>query len=162
MSHREKSTTQDEIEGEALMLYACCTAIATLAAVSLYQAGKIQSLPDPPSRIFASERITSSKAAHPLGIPDGLLGLASYGMTLALIGLSHRNKAYRRALGAKLVLDAGAATINSGRQIIRFRQLCSWCTGTALATGVMVCAGRRLIVDSLACLWRSSLARARS
>jgi uncharacterized membrane protein len=59
-------------------------AVATLVPVALYQTGVIGRLPDPPGAIFDSEWITSSKDAHPLGIPDALLGLGSYGATLAL------------------------------------------------------------------------------
>ncbi|MGA8940811.1 MAG: vitamin K epoxide reductase family protein [Acidobacteriaceae bacterium] len=160
MSRLEELPARVETEGEALMLGACCTAIATLVVVSLYQLGKIDHLPDPPGNIFASEKITSSKVAHPLGIPDGLLGLASYGSTLALIVLSYRNTAYTRALGVKLALDAGAASVNSGRQVICFGKLCSWCTGTALATGVMAYAGRRRIVDSATSVARAVSIRA--
>jgi len=45
------------------------------------QVGAIDHLPDPPGSVFASDRITKSKSAYPLGIPDGILGLTSYGAT---------------------------------------------------------------------------------
>lgn len=130
------------------MLGGCCAAIATLIPISLYQTKIIGSLPDPPGSLFASETITTSKAAHPLGVPDGLLGLASYGTTLALILLSRRHAPAKNLLGIKLTLDAGAAAFNSGRQVISFGKLCSWCTGTAFATMVMVYAGRKTMIES--------------
>lgn len=128
-----------------LLIGACCTALATLVPVALYQTSVISKLPDPPSSVFASERITSSKEAHPLGIPDALLGLASFSTTLALALLAKRSPLANKALGAKLTLDATAAAFNASRQVIGFGKLCSWCTGTALAAGVMAYAGRGII-----------------
>lgn len=129
----------------ALLVGACCTAIATLIPVAMYQTGLLTTLPDPPSRFFDSERIASSKAAHPFGVPDALLGLASFGATLALILVSRNNKLAKNLLGAKLTLDAAAGVFNAGRQVVSFGKLCSCCTGTAISAGVMACAGRDVI-----------------
>ena len=134
-----------EQESRRLLLAANGAAIASLVPVILYQLGAVKHLPDPPAEIFDSDRITGSKIAHPLGIPDGLLGIASYGTTLALAAMACRSKTAGRLLGAKLVLDGGAATFNTSRQIVRFGKLCSWCMGTVAATGVMVYAGRQFI-----------------
>ena len=133
---------------DKLLLAACCTALATLVPVALYQTGMIKRLPDPPFRVFNSERITKSKAAHPLGIPDSLLGLASFGTTLALILLARRHPTAKRFLGAKLTLDVSAAALNASRQVFSFGELCSWCTATALAAGGMAYSGRRTIHDA--------------
>ncbi len=134
--------------GDKLLIAACCTALGTLAPVALYQTGVLDRLPDPPFRVFDSERITTSHAAHPFGIPDGLLGLASFGTTLALALLAKRHANIKRLLGAKLTLDASAAAFNAGRQVIGFGRLCSWCTATAVAAGVMAYAGREPIADA--------------
>ncbi len=130
---------------EALLLGACCTALATLVPVAMYQTGLLKHLPDPPSKVFNSERIVSSKAAHPFGIPDALLGLGSFGITLALILLSKRSPVAKKLLGAKLIADAAAGTFNAGRQVVSFGKLCSCCTGTAISAGVMAYAGRNHI-----------------
>jgi uncharacterized membrane protein len=90
-----------------------------------------------------------SKAAHPFGVPDALLGLASFGTTLTLALMSKRSRMANKLLGAKLVLDASAAAFNAGRQVVSFGRLCSWCTGTALSAGVMAYAGRASIRNSL-------------
>lgn len=134
---------------EKIALAGCGVALGTLAVVALFQTGAIDSLPDPPGKIFASERITLSKMAHPMGIPDSLLGLGSYGATLTLLLLAEEHAWARRALGAKLVADAGAASFNAVRQVVRFGKLCSWCTGTALATAVMVYGGREAIAKTV-------------
>ncbi len=134
--------------GDKLLIAGCCTALATLVPVTLYQTGALHRLPDPPFGVFDSEQITMSHAAHPLGIPDGVLGLASFGTTLALTLLARRHDGARKLLGAKLILDASAAAFNAGRQVVGFGKLCSWCTGTALAAGVMAYGGRKTIQET--------------
>jgi uncharacterized membrane protein len=133
---------------DALLAGACCAALATLVPVALYQTGLVKRLPDPPSSVFDSQRIVSSKAAHPFGVPDSLLGLASFGATLALIFLARKSPVAKKLLGAKLTLDAAAGTFNAGRQVVSFGKLCSCCTGTAMCAGVMAYAGRDLIRDT--------------
>ncbi len=127
----------------------CCAAVGTLIPVALYQSGLMKHLPDPPGSIFDSERITSSRTAHPFGIPDSYPGLASYATTLGLVLLSGRSVVARRLLGAKLLGDAGLATFNAVRQVVSFGKLCSWCTGTALATAVVVYGGRDAVAETV-------------
>ena len=143
---------------DQLVIGSCCVALATLAPVALYQAGILPWLPDPPLRVFDSPRITTSHAAHPFGIPDGWLGLASFGTTLALAILARRHRTAKQLLGAKLTLDASAAVFNATRQVVSFGKLCSWCTGTALAAGAMAYGGRGAIEET----WRETWAGATS
>lgn len=117
-------------------------AIGTLIPVALFQSGAIERLPDPPAEIFDSERITSSKMAHPRGIPDSYLGLASYATTLGLILLAQKSAVAHRLLGVKAALDGAAAGVNAARQVIVFGKICSWCTATALATTLVVYGSR--------------------
>jgi len=132
---------------DAALLVATTAAIATLLPVVAYQLGALASLPDPPGAIFASNRITGSKAAHPLGIPDGVLGLGSYGATLALALLARSRPDARPLLALKLVGDGSLAGLNMVRQVVSFGKLCSWCTGTAFCTAAMVFAGRKAIAQ---------------
>ena len=132
-------------ENNVAMAGACCVALATLVPVALYQTGMLSRLPDPPLTVFDSERITASPDAHPFGIPDALLGLGSFGATLALILLERRSAFAEKMLGAKLTLDIAIAALNASRQVTKFGKLCSWCTGTALAAGVMAYEGRETI-----------------
>lgn len=138
---------------QRLVIGSCCVALATLVPVALYQTGNLPRLPDPPGRIFDSERITTSDAAHPFGIPDALLGLASFAATLALALLAKRNRGAKKLLGAKLTLDASAAAFNAARQIYSFGKLCSWCTATAVAAGVMAYGGR----SSIRIMWTEAI-----
>ena len=121
----EQTSSHEQAE-DVLLLVACAVALLTLIPVALYQTKAILMLPDPPLRVFDSEKITMSDAARPAGIPDSLLGLASYSTTAALIVATKRNELLRPWLGAKLALDLGAATFNSVRQVVSFGQLCSW------------------------------------
>lgn len=136
------------LKDDLFVIGSCCVALATLVPVALYQTGILRRLPDPPLRVFDSDRITTSAAAHPLGIPDGWLGLASFGTTLALALLARRHQKAKQLLGAKLTLDASAAAFNAGRQVVSFGKLCSWCTGTALAAGMMAYGGREAIHET--------------
>ena len=89
-------------------------------------------------------------AAHPLGIPDSLLGLGSYGITFSLILLARSHPKARRLLTLKLLGDGAVAAFNVVRQVATFGKICSWCTGTALCTAVMVAAGLRSDERSIA------------
>lgn len=132
---------------DTALMAATSAALLTLLPVAAHQLGCLDHLPDPPAKIFASDRITESKAAHPFGIPDGLLGLASYGATLSLIILARRHPQARRLLRIKLMADGSLAAFNATRQLVSFGKLCSWCTGTALCTAAMLVAGRELILQ---------------
>jgi uncharacterized membrane protein len=122
----------------------CCAAMATLVPVTLVQLRIWKDLPDPPGRIFNSKRVATSKDAYRLGIPDGVLGLASYGVTLALLLASQPSRPLvRRALRAKLALDATMAIRNVRRQFTRHERICSWCIGTAVATAGLVFFARK-------------------
>jgi uncharacterized membrane protein len=131
-----------------VVIGSCCVALGTLVPVALYQSGVIAQLPDPPLAIFDSEKITQSAAAHPFGLPDAWLGLASFGTTLVLAVLAKRHPRAKQLLGAKLMLDGSAAAFNATRQVVSFGKLCSWCTGTAVAAGVMAYGGRHAIQET--------------
>lgn len=132
------------------VVVACSVALLTLLPVAAHQLGCLRHLPDPPGRLFASDKITESAGAHPLGIPDGLLGLGSYGVTLALALSSRKSRKARQALGLKLLVDGSLASFNVVRQVVSFRRLCSWCTGTALCTAAMVMSERATIRNQIA------------
>ena len=129
---------------KAVAVTGCCLALAALVPVALFQGEVTDRLPDPPGEIFASERIT-----HPLGVPDSYLGLASYATTLALLLIAERSPVAKRLLGAKLMGDAGLAAFNVVRQVVSFGKICSWCTGTAVATALAVYGGRDAIASTV-------------
>lgn len=145
-----RERNEDELPApNGVAVAACVVAMATLVPVALHQTGLMKRLPDPPGDMFASEDIVQSQAAHPFGVPDSLPGLASYGTTMVLLLLAREKPGARKLLATKLALDGSLAAFNMARQVVSFRKLCSWCTGTALATGVMVMASRKLIRGGL-------------
>ncbi len=112
-----------------------------LVPVALFQLRLLNKLPDPPGSVFDSAKITTSKDAFPLGIPDGLLGLGSYGATLLLLLAVEAGAAsggLETALKAKLLMDGSIAGWNAAKQWRSFGTICSWCMATAAATGAMV------------------------
>jgi uncharacterized membrane protein len=129
----------------AATIIACSAAIVTLVPVALHQLGALKHLPDPPCAAFDSDSITESQAAHPLGIPDGLLGLASYSTTMALMLAARKDDHAKHLLALKLAADGSLAAFNVVRQVVQFRKLCSWCTGTAAATAIMLFASRDIM-----------------
>lgn len=130
---------QDKTSAETGSLAAVTVAaLATLLPVAAFQCGLLRHLPDPPYSLFDSDAITSSKLAHPLGIPDAVLGLGSYGVTLSLILLSRRSCMARKLLPWKVAADGSIAAFNLVRQVLVFNKLCSWCTGTAVCTALML------------------------
>ena len=129
---------------ERVAMVACGMAMAALVPVAARQLGVIEHLPDPPLRVFDSDRIVRSKTAHPFGVPDAVLGLGSYAATMLLLMAARgRSPVAQKLLEMKLKSDASAAMFNVARQPLKFRKLCSWCMGAALATGAMVVFARR-------------------
>lgn len=110
-------------------------AVVSLIPVVLRQTGVIEHLPDPAGEVWDSDGIVMSKAAHPMGVPDGVLGIASYAATIALLADG------RCVARAKLVCDASAAGFNVVRQVVKFGRLCSWCMAAAVFTVPMVVFG---------------------
>ena len=123
----------------------CCAAMATLAPVALVQLHVIDDLPDLPGRLFNSKQVVTSKGAYRLGIPDGILGLASYGVTLGLLlAATPERPMVRRLLRGKLAWDATLAIRNVRKQMTEHKRVCSWCIGTAVATAGLVFFGRKV------------------
>lgn len=120
-----------------LTIASCAAAIAALVPVALYQTALIDHLPDPPGRRFQSDDVTLEPGTHPWGIPDSYLGLASYGTTLALLLSQKETPLMNVARHAKLAVDGAMAGTKVVGQIRKGRY-CSWCLGTAAATGAML------------------------
>src|SRR5579884_2951561 len=100
-----------------------------MGVIGLYQIGVLKRLPDPPG--FHSERVVGSAEAYRFGVPDGFLGVISYGITagLAAAGLN-------KALLAKVTGDAGVAAKLTWDEWSKHRALCFWCLLSTAATAV--------------------------
>lgn len=129
--------TSAQRKANCISLAATGVAIATLIPIAAHQLGFCEHLPDPPGKLFASDIVTGSSVAYPLGIPDSLLGLTSYATTFALLLAVRRTRSLHSVLRIKLALDVSAAASNSIRQLVQFRRVCSWCSATAIGTAVL-------------------------
>ncbi len=129
---------------KGIAIVCCCAAIASLTPVVLLQLGIVKRLPDPPGRIFNSKRIVTSKSAYRFGIPDGVLGIGSYSITLVLlITATPYRPLLRGILRAKLLLDGTVAARKTRKQMKEFGRVCSWCLGAAIATAGVVYFARK-------------------
>ncbi|HKO19945.1 MAG TPA: vitamin K epoxide reductase family protein [Acidobacteriaceae bacterium] len=124
-------------QAQGVALASAGGAVLVLAYIVLRQIRVVRHLPDPPGEVWDSDRIVMSKAARPFGVPDGVLGLGSYAITAGLIASGSE------LVRMKLVCDAGAAAFNVGRQVVKFRKMCSWCILAAGCTIPMVWFGWR-------------------
>lgn len=124
----------------ALMLGAS----AAMGVVTAYQAGLLRRLPDPPLFGVDSNKVDASGEAYfHLHTPDAALALASYGASMALIGMGAADRAQRQPLiallsAAKLASDAVGAAYLTVEQISKHRALCAWCLAATAASAAAV------------------------
>lgn len=90
---RRKDVTVLGLDARQLTLALSAVGIASMTAVSLLQTGVVKHLPDPPLPCFESDRVNLSEDAFPFGIPDGLIGLASFVANLPLAALGPPDRA---------------------------------------------------------------------
>ena len=115
-------------------------ATAAMGLVSLYQTGIVRHLPDPPLPGFDSDRVDASGEAYEtLKTPDATLGIASYGTTLALIGMGAGDRAGTHPwipllAAAKLGYDGAGAAWLTAEQVSKHRALCFYCLAACAAT----------------------------
>jgi uncharacterized membrane protein len=129
---------------KGMAIACCCAAIASLTPVALMQLRIIERLPDLPGRIFNSKQIVTSKKAYHFGIPDGVLGLGSYGLTLILlIAAKPSQPLLQTALRGKLLLDGAIAARKTRGHLKEFGSICSWCISAAIATAGVVYFARK-------------------
>ena len=115
-------------------------AAGAMGLISLYQTGIVRHLPDPPFPGFDSDRVDAAGEAYEtLKTPDAALGLASYGVSLALVGMGAGDRATSRPViplvaAAKLAVDAAGAAWLTAEQVSRHRALCFYCLAASAAT----------------------------
>ena len=91
-------------ENRAILGLSLCS-IVTLGVVAAFQTGILKHLPGPRGRVVNAERVHGSREAYAIfGIPDALLGMASYSTTALMAAFNARD-----LLVAKTAMDTGAA-----------------------------------------------------
>ena len=108
-------------------------ATASMGLILLYQTGILRHLPDPPLPGLDSDKVDASGEAYQnLKTPDTTLSIASYGATLALIGMGAADRARDQPIipllaAAKLAADGAGAAWLTAEQITKHRAVCFYC-----------------------------------
>ena len=101
--------------------------------VALYQVGIIKHLPDPPGRLFDSERVNASTYAYKrLQMPDAVLMIGTYAATAALAAAGPEDRAERTpllpvALAAKTLFDVATNLTLAREEWQENQALCAYC-----------------------------------
>jgi hypothetical protein len=119
-------------------------ASASMGVATLYQLGLVRYLPDPPLDAFDPGRAGARGATpHHGSTPEAALGLASYAVSLALIGMGTGDRAREQPwipllAAAKLGADAAGAVVLAAEQLAKDRELGPWHVVAAAATAAAV------------------------
>lgn len=123
---------------------ASLVAVGAMGLITLYQMGLIAHLPDPPLPGFDADKVdASAEASAKLAMPDGVLGLGSYAVTVAFAAMGGEDRATTHpwmplALAAKVAFDTVQAGKLSVDQWTTHRAFCVWCLLASGATAVTV------------------------
>jgi uncharacterized membrane protein len=132
-------------------------AIGAMSVVSLHQIGLVRHLPEPPLSWLDADRIDGSPEAYSrFGVPDAVLGVASYAATLALVAMGGADRSVRQPwipllASAKAGFDTANAVRMTAVQWTRYRAFCGWCL---LAAGATV-ATLPLVIGEARASWRT-------
>lgn len=112
--------------------------IGAMTAVSLFQTGIIEHLPDPPLNSFDSDKVNSSDTAYALGVPDGTLSLASFAANIPLAAFGGENRAETQPLiplaaAVKATVEAAVASWYFYQMPAKEGKWCGYCIVGALA-----------------------------
>ena len=122
------------------------------AIITLYQLGALRHLPDPPGRVFDSDKVNASRSAYALGVPDGPLGLALYALTLILAGAggtakTGRPRIFSFLLGGTVTAGALGAAHYLYDMVRHQKRACPYCLVGAAVNFAMVPLAVREIRD---------------
>ncbi len=111
--------------------------IAAMTAVTLFQTGIVEHLPDPPLDGFDSDKVNSSDTAYALGVPDGALSLASLAANIPLAAYGGENRASNMPLvplaaAAKSTVEAAVAGWYFYQMPTKEKAWCGYCIVGAL------------------------------
>ncbi len=132
-------------------------ATAALSMVGLYQFGVLRSVPELPLPGLDADAVDASGEAYALlSTPDSAIGVASAGVTLALVGMGNSDRWREHPVlplltAAKVAADAAGALLLFAEQATKHRRFCSWCTVAAVCNVLAVPA----TVPEARAAWRS-------
>lgn len=111
--------------------------MAAMGAVSLFQTGIVEHLPDPPIEGFDSDKVNSSDTAYALGVPDGSLSLASLAANIPIAAFGGEDRAEEMPLvpiaaAAKASVEAVVALWYFYQMPTKEKAWCGYCIAGAL------------------------------
>lgn len=111
--------------------------IAAMTAVTLFQTGIIEHLPDPPIEGFDSDKVNSSDTAYALGAPDGSLSLASLAVNIPVAAFGGENRHEEQPIvpilaAGKAVVEAAVAGWYFYQMPTKEKAWCGYCIAGAL------------------------------
>ncbi len=111
--------------------------MAAMTAVSLFQTGVVEHLPDPPIDGFDSDKVNSSDTAYALGVPDGTVSLASLAANIPLAAFGGENRAEEQPFvpilaAGKAVVEAAVAGWYFYQMPTKEKAWCGYCITGAL------------------------------
>ncbi|MCA1703107.1 MAG: vitamin K epoxide reductase [Actinobacteria bacterium] len=110
--------------------------------MAAYQMGLIKRVPEPRLWFLDADRVDASGEAYEsLRMPDAVLGLVSYSITLALVTSGSPERSSQQpwlpvAAALKVVFDAASGVVLTAEQVAKHRALCSWCVSAAAASWI--------------------------
>lgn len=105
--------------------------IAAMGAVTLLQTGVVKHLPELPWRGFDANKVTLSRTAFALGLPDGSLSVASFAANIPLAAFGGRRRS--RGLAIAAAAKAGVESLVSLWYLRQEKARCSYCLTAAAA-----------------------------
>lgn len=119
--------------------------------ISLYQLGVIKHLPDPPGKIFHSDKVNASKDAQVLGLPDGTVSLLLYAANLVLTGAAlkqeKKGSIFRYLIGANAVGQALGGAYYLFNMAKVQKKICLYCVTGALVNFAVLFPLKRLFTS---------------
>ncbi len=111
--------------------------LVDFSLISLLQMGYFKKLPDLPGKVFDTVKVNTSKDAVLLGMPDGVISLGAYTLTMLLAMAGSRFKKRSRlldlALGGVLLGQAAGAAQYMYKMAFVQKKVCLYClTGAAI------------------------------
>ncbi|MFD3003920.1 vitamin K epoxide reductase family protein [Pontibacter toksunensis] len=109
--------------------------LADFSLISLLQMGYFKKLPDFPGKVFNTVKVNTSKDAVMMGIPDGVISLGGYALTMLLAVAGSRFKKQSRfldmALGAVVLGQAAGAAQYLYKMAFVQKRICVYCVAGA-------------------------------
>lgn len=110
---------------------------AAFGIVALYQMGLIKRVPEPDLAFLDADRVDASGEAYAtLHVPDAILGIISYAITLMLVTSGGSKRSLLQpwlpiAAAVKVLVDVASGGVLTAEQAVKHRAFCSWCLGAA-------------------------------